>query len=104
MAEHFLIETTNETCVVEQVRVSLNQTRLSLAGRSLVRIVGLERATTLQILNVQTNQRIFWRRISRILVFVQLEDNCFVDVPACVLALTQVDFLSVSVLFILFLR
>jgi hypothetical protein len=51
MAE-FLIETTNEDGVVEERRVSLDQTRLDLAFRSLVRIVGLERATTLQRLQV----------------------------------------------------
>jgi hypothetical protein len=58
MAEDFLIETTNESGVVKQERVSVNQMELWLTKRSLIRIDGLERATTLQTLNVQTNQRI----------------------------------------------
>jgi hypothetical protein len=49
---NFLIETTNDSGVVKQERVSVNQTVLSLGWRSLVRIVGLERATTLEHLDV----------------------------------------------------
>jgi hypothetical protein len=53
MADDFLIETTNESGGVEQERVSLNRTELAdLGNRSLVRIDGLERATTLQKLYV----------------------------------------------------
>jgi hypothetical protein len=96
----FLIETTNERGVVEQKRVSMNGTVLSLANRSLVRIAGVERATMLRQLHVS-------RPINRISgveshafssFLVQLEDNCFVDVPACMLALTQLTFLNVGVL------
>jgi hypothetical protein len=104
MAEDFVVETTNESGIVEQERVSVNGTVLRLANRSLVCIVGLERATMLQTLKVRGPMH-FWCRISRILVFVQLSRNCFVDVPACVLALTQLTVLEVSlVLFVLFLR
>jgi hypothetical protein len=98
MAEHFLIETTNESGVVEQERVSVKQTELDWRNRSLVRIVGpLERATALRQLVVHRQSTHFWCRISRILVFVQLHDNCLFDVPACVLASTQLEYLSVSV-------
>jgi hypothetical protein len=102
----FEVETTNESGIVKQER-ALNQTMLYLGDRSLVRIDGLERATTLKTLLVQHQSTHFRCRISRILVrFVQLNNNCFVDVPACVLELTQLDFLSVRgrVLFLLFLR
>jgi Arc/MetJ family transcription regulator len=63
----FLIETTNERGVVTQERVSVNETDLRLFNRSLVRIDGLERATTLRYLNVHQSTH-FWCRISRILV------------------------------------
>jgi hypothetical protein len=53
MAEDFLIETTNQRGIVTQKLVSVNQTGLRLANRSLVRVVGLERATTLQRLHVR---------------------------------------------------
>jgi Leucine-rich repeat (LRR) protein len=53
MAEDFVVETTNERGIVEQTRFSANQTVLQLNGRSLVRIDGLERATTLQRLVVR---------------------------------------------------
>jgi hypothetical protein len=101
-----IVETTNESGVVKQEYVSVSQTELDLRWRSLVRIDGsLERATTLKELYV------ILERISGVesyafssFIFGQLNNNCFVDVPACVLALTRVDFFSVSVLFILFLR
>jgi hypothetical protein len=55
----FVVETTNESGVVEQERVSLNKTVLRLNDRKLVRIDGLERATKLQKLFVhRANQRI----------------------------------------------
>jgi hypothetical protein len=51
-----LVETTNLRGVVEQKRVSANETMLSLGNLSLIRIDGpLERATTLQKLYVQSN-------------------------------------------------
>jgi hypothetical protein len=53
MADFFVIETTNESGIVEQKRVLSNDTVLYLPGRSLVRIDGLERATTLQQLHVR---------------------------------------------------
>jgi hypothetical protein len=108
MAEDFVVETTNESGGVEQKRVSVNATELSLANRGLVRIVGLERVTSLRRLYVHRLQSThFWCRISRIFssFLVQLEDNCFVDVPVCVLASTQLTGLHVClVLFRLFLR
>jgi hypothetical protein len=99
----FLIETTNENGVVEQQRVAFNQTELDLRNRSLVRIVGLERATALKTLAVhRLNQPHFWCRISCFLVlFVKLSHNCFVDVPAYVLAMTQLDALYVSLVLVL---
>jgi hypothetical protein len=98
MAEDFVIETTNENGVVEQERVALNLRELNLSNRSLVRIVGpLERVTTLQELYVHRNQSISGVESHAILVlFVQLSHNCFVDVPACVLALTRLKLLWVS--------
>jgi hypothetical protein len=68
MAEDFVVETTNDSGVVNQERVSVNQRVLNLSNRSLVRIVGLERATKLQRLHVPpTKSTHFWCRISRIL-------------------------------------
>jgi hypothetical protein len=68
MAEDFVVETTNERGIVEQTRFSANQTVLQLNGRSLVRIDGLERATTLQRLVVRRPKSThFWCRISHIL-------------------------------------
>jgi hypothetical protein len=102
----FLIETTNESGTVNQERVSANETVLNLSRRSLVRIVGLERATRLQRLNVRRPINAFLvSNLSRFLfLFVQLNANCFVDVPACVLALTQLEHLWVSlVLFVVVL-
>jgi hypothetical protein len=61
MAEDFpLIETTNERGFVEQTRVSVNEIVLDLSDRSLVRIVGLERATTLQQLDIHRPINAFW--------------------------------------------
>jgi hypothetical protein len=99
----FVIETTNESDVVEQKRVSANQTVLNLSRCGLVRVVGLEQATTLKTLYVRRRINRIWCRISRILVLsVQLHNNCFVDVPACVLAMTQLSDLSVSLVLFLF--
>jgi hypothetical protein len=53
MAEDFVVETTNESGIVEQVRVSVSQTMLDMSSRSLVRIVGLGRATTLKTVHVR---------------------------------------------------
>jgi hypothetical protein len=101
MAEDVVIETTNERGIVEQARVSANQTELDLRNRKLVGIDGVERATTLKKLQV-TNQRNFRCRISRsLVVFVQLDKNCFVDMPACVLASTQLAILDVSLVRVL---
>jgi hypothetical protein len=52
MADFFVVETTNERGVVNQERVSVNQTMFDVSNRSLVRIVGLERATALRRLHV----------------------------------------------------
>jgi hypothetical protein len=97
----FVVETTNESGVVEQERVSVNETDLRLFNRSLVCIVGLERATALQRLSVhRLNHRVFCvesHAFSSILV--QLDNSRFVDVPACVLASTQLDYLNVRLVF-----
>jgi hypothetical protein len=66
MADDFLIETTNERGVVEQERVFVDQTQLWLTDRSLVRIDSLERATTLQQLNVR------WGAVQKVEVPLEL--------------------------------
>jgi hypothetical protein len=106
MTDYFLVETTNEGGIVVQMRVSVNETELDLGSGTRVRIDGLERATRLRRLYVQpTAINAFWCRISRILALSQLFDNRFVDVPACVLALTQLRLLDVSLVrLLLFLR
>jgi hypothetical protein len=71
MAEDFVVETTNESGVVEHERVSVNETVLQLRDRSLVRIVGpLARATTLQRLVVR-------RPINTFLVANLTHSRCF---------------------------
>jgi hypothetical protein len=52
MADSILIETTNDSGGVKQARESVDKTVLWLTDRRLVRIDGLERATTLQKLHV----------------------------------------------------
>jgi hypothetical protein len=95
----FVVETTNESGVVEQEHVSVNQMGLSYHNRSLARIGGLERATTLKTLFVPINALSGVESHAFSLLFVQLDNNCFVDVPACVLASTQLTFLHVSLAF-----
>jgi hypothetical protein len=101
MAEDFLIETTNESGIVRQERVYMNETELELGYLNLVRIDGLERATELKDLYVLS----FSDQLTLVLVshlthsrcsFAQLPNNRFVDVPACVLASTQLTCLNVS--------
>jgi hypothetical protein len=96
MADFCVVETTNESGVIKQERVSVNETDFSAGYCGLVRIDGLERATMLEELAVRDRQRVsaflshaFWSS------FTQLFGNCFVDVPECVLALTQLTSLKV---------
>jgi hypothetical protein len=97
-------ETTDVRGTVEQKRLSVNETVLDLSYLDLFRIVGLERATTLRTLVVRRPKTHFWCRISHVLVvsLSQLNNNNFVDVPACVLALSLLDILDVSLVLSLF--
>jgi Leucine-rich repeat (LRR) protein len=99
----FVVETTNESGIVEQKRVLANDTVLYLPGHSLVRIDGLERATMLQNLYVQPQStHCLVSNLTHLRSFVQLNSNRFVDVPACVLALTRLEILNVSLVLVPF--
>jgi hypothetical protein len=50
----FVVNATNESGVIKQERMSVHHTTLDLSELSLVRINGLERATKLESLNVQS--------------------------------------------------
>jgi hypothetical protein len=98
----FVIETTIERGVVNQERVSVDVTALPLAHLSLVCVDGpLERATRLQTLYVynRDTQRSAGDDSHALssFSFIQLNGNCFVDVPAAVLALTRLSVLHVGV-------
>jgi hypothetical protein len=65
----FVVATTNERGVVKQTRESVDETELWFVRRTLVHIVGLERATTLETLHVRQPINAFLlSNLSRILV------------------------------------
>jgi Leucine-rich repeat (LRR) protein len=101
----FVIEIATKSGVVKQEIVSVNQTELRL-NCNLAGIDGpLERATLLQKLYVHRTLDAFPLSYSYSYLFshslvhcIQLNANALVDVPACVLTLTQVTFLDVRLL------
>jgi hypothetical protein len=100
MAEEFVTEATNERGAGQRKQLSVKETtQFWLRDLSLVDLVGLERGTMLKELYVRQRMSGVDSHAFTFVFRVQLNGNCFVDVPACVLALTQIVFLNVCLSF-----